>query len=58
MIGAAFAKDKLPYLRENLAKLEIKLKNISHEVLFEIPILNRMAALLKQIVGTILQRKN
>ena len=56
-IGAAFAKDKLPYLRENLAKLETKLKKIPDEVLFDTPILDRMVALLKQIVRPILQRK-
>lgn len=56
-IGAAFAKDKLPYLKENLAKLETRLNEIPDVILFNTPTLDRMATLLKQIVESVLQRK-
>jgi len=56
-IGAAFAKDKLLYLKENLAKLETKLEEIPDTILFNTPTLDRLAILSKQIAESVLQRK-
>ena len=49
-IGAAFAKDKLPYMKQNFSELEIKLAEIPERVLFNTPVLDRMARMFEQFL--------
>ena len=55
-IGAAFAKDKLPYMKQNLSDLEAKLSEIPERILFNTPVLDRMANMFEKNLKRIFHR--
>jgi len=57
-VGAAFAKDKLQSLKENLSKLEIKLGEIPENVLFNTPLIDRMVVTFEQFIKKVINRKS
>ena len=57
-VGAAFAKDKLEYLKENLSKLEIKLSEIPEKVLLNTPSIDRIVVTLEQFLKRVVSRKS
>jgi len=56
-VGAAFAKDKLPKLKQNLSKLEIKLNEIPEEFYSNRAVLNRMVRMLEQFLKRLFYQK-
>lgn len=56
-VGAAFAKDKLPYLNESFVNLETKLKKYPETILFNTPTLDKVAIQLIKIVGSVFQAR-
>ena len=57
-VGAAFAKDKLTYLQENLSKLEIRLNEIPDKVLFNTPVLDRIVVMVGRFLKSVFYRKS
>jgi hypothetical protein len=56
-VGAAFAKDKLPYLHENYAELERKLNAIPDKVILNTPTIDKIVTKIKQIYERIFKKE-